>query len=416
MDIFAKKDKYESAKEWRTIFDSIADLVSIVDRDFRFKTVNKAFTDVFGKQPEELIGTRCCKLVHGTKEPPENCPLRKTLSTGKAATVEIYYDGLRKHLEISTYPIFDDKGEVIEAAHFIKDITERKLMEEARKKADAELRNALEFNEEIISNAGVGVIVYDTEFRYVGWNTFMENLTGMKKKDVIGKNAMELFPHLREQGIDKLLLRALAGETVSSPDTMYRCPQTGKSGWVVGTYTPHRNSVGQIIGAIGMVRDITERKQTEQELKDSETRLKTIFDDARDGILLADIETRKFQMYNKMICKMLGYTEEEITRLGVNDIHPEKDLPQVIEVFESQARGEIKLAESLPVKRKDGSVFYADVNTSIITLGGKKYLMGSFRDITERKQAEEELKKAHLELEQRVVQRTAQLQKTNTQL
>jgi signal transduction histidine kinase len=109
---------------------------------------------------------------------------------------------------------------------------------------------------------------------------------------------------------------------------------------------------------------------------------------------------------------MLGYTEEEITHLRIDDIHPEKDLPHVIEVFKSQSRGEIKLAESSPVKRKDGSVFYADINTSIITLGGKKYLMGSFRDITDRKQAEEELKKAHSELEQRVAQRTAQLQKT----
>ena len=398
MNIFAKKDKYESVKEWKAIFDSIPDLVSIVGCDFRFKTVNKTFTDVFGKQPEELVGTRCCELVHNTKEPPANCPLRKTLSTGKPATVEIYYDSLRKHLEVSTFPVLGDKGEVVEAVHIIRDITERKLMEEARKKADTQLQNALKFNQEIISNAGVGVIVYDPQLRYLEWNTFMENLTGMKKGAVIGKSAIEVFPHLREQGIDKLLLRALAGETVSSPDTMYRCPQTGKSGWVVGTYTPHRNSVGQIIGVIGMVRDITERKRTEQELRDSETRLKTIFDNARDGILLADIETKKFQMYNKMICKILGYTEEEIMRLSVNDIHPEKDLPHVIEVFERQARGEIKLAESLPIKRKDGSVFYADVNTSIITLSGKKYLMGSFRDITERKQVEQELKDSETRL------------------
>ena len=55
-----------------------------------------------------------------------------------------------------------------------------------------------------------------------------------------------------------------------------------------------------------------------------------------DGILLADIETKKFPMYNKMICKMLGYTGEEMTHLSVNDIHPEKDLPRVIETFESR--------------------------------------------------------------------------------
>jgi PAS domain S-box-containing protein len=385
------RQRYNENKEWSTTFDSIPDLVSVVDSNFRFKIVNKAFTSVFGKQAEEIIGGRCCSLVHGTKEPPENCPLKKTLSSGKSSSVEIYYDGLRKHLEISTFPIFNDKGEVIEAVHIMRDITERKLMEEARKKADVQLRNVSEFSQEVILNAGVGLIVYDTEFKYVEWNTFMEDLTGVKKKDVIGKNAMEVFPHLREQNIDKLLVRALAGEKVTSPDTMYRCPQTGKSGWVVGTYSPHRNSVGQIIGVVGMVRDITERKKTEQTIKNSETKFKTIFDDTRDGMLVADIETRKFQMYNKAICKMLGYSGEEIMRLGVDDIHPEKDLRQVMEVFGAQVREEARLGENMPVRRKDGSVFYADIDASLITLGDKKYIMGSFRDVTERKRAEKHL-------------------------
>ena len=83
-----------------------------------------------------------------------------------------------------------------------------------------------------------------------------------------------------------------------------------------------------------------------------------------------------------------------MTRLSVNDIHPERDLPHVIETFERQARGEIKLADNLPVKRKDGSVFYADITASPITLGGRKYLMGGFRDMTERKRAEELLRES----------------------
>lgn len=385
------QQKYDEAKEWNKTFDSISDMVSVVDKDMRLKTVNKAFADVFGKKPEELVGKRCCELVHGTKGPPENCPMRKTLATKKPASVEIYYKALRKHLEISTCPVLDDNGEVTETVHFMRDITRRKLMEDGRRRTDIQLRDALRFNQEVISDASVGVIVCDEQLRYAEWNTFMENMTGMKKKDVLGKSALEIFPHVCEQGIDKLLQGVLAGEIVSFPDTAYRYEQTGKSGWVAGTYTPHRNSTGRIIGVIGIIRDITERRQTEQELKDSEIRLKTIFEDSTDGILLADVETRKFQMYNKEICSMLGYTGEEIMRLGVNDIHPEKDLPQVIEVFKNQAQRKIKLAESLPVKRKDGSVFYADVNTSLITMGGKKYLMGSFRDITERRQAEQVL-------------------------
>jgi len=102
----------------------------------------------------------------------------------------------------------------------------------------------------------------------------------------------------------------------------------------------------------------------------------------------------RFFMCNPKICEMLGYTEEEMMRLGVDDIHPEDDLPFVIEQFGLQVKGEIKFLASLPVKRKDGSIFYADISTSPITLAGKKYLLGNFRDTTERKKAEDALKEA----------------------
>src|SRR4030043_2222953 len=129
------------------------------------------------------------------------------------------------------------------------------------------------------------------------------------------------------------------------------------------------------------IRDITMRKEAEEALKESEARFKTIFNESTDGMLLAEVGTRRFFMCNPMICQMLGYTEEELMRMGVDDIHPENDLQFVIEQFERQAKGEIKLAAGLPVKRKDGGIFYADISTSQITLSGKKYLMRSFRDI-----------------------------------
>lgn len=138
-----------------------------------------------------------------------------------------------------------------------------------------------------------------------------------------------------------------------------------------------------------LVKEIEERKRTEEALRVSEERFRAIFDNATDGILLADMENKKFFTGNKMICEMLGYTLDEIRNLGVTEIHPQEDLSYVVDQFERQAKGEFTLAKDIPVKRKDGTVFFADINAYPLRLGGKEYLAGAFRDITERKRLEE---------------------------
>ena len=133
-------------------------------------------------------------------------------------------------------------------------------------------------------------------------------------------------------------------------------------------------------------------KWDEEELRKSEERFRAIFDNANDGILMVDTETKILHTGNKKICKMLGYTIEEIKGMAVMDVYPKGGLPYIMEQFEKHLRRESTLAEDIPVKRKDGSIFYADINSSLVTFAGKTYLMGIFRDITERKQSEEKIK------------------------
>jgi PAS domain S-box-containing protein len=136
-----------------------------------------------------------------------------------------------------------------------------------------------------------------------------------------------------------------------------------------------------------------DRKILEEALRESEERFGVIFDNLRDGLLLADKETMKFLMGNSAIHQMLGYSPEELKHLGVRDIHPEETLPSVINQFEELARGEIKVARDIPVRRKCGSVLYADISSSFpIVLNKKECVMGVFREVTERKRAEEALR------------------------
>lgn len=152
-----------------------------------------------------------------------------------------------------------------------------------------------------------------------------------------------------------------------------------------------------------VINDLIQEKKllhTEKALSESEKKLRAIYDNAMDGILVVDLESRKFMTGNLTICKMLGYSMNELQNLGVNDIYSGKDLPDAIEQFEKVAKEEIALAHDIPVMRKDGTIFYADINTSSAVLAGKHCLIGMFRDVTERRRAREELKNRVKELEE----------------
>jgi len=147
----------------------------------------------------------------------------------------------------------------------------------------------------------------------------------------------------------------------------------------------------ELLGSVVTLTDITERKLVEELLRESEQKLLAIYDGVIDGIMVSDPENRTFVSANTAICRMLGYTFEELIRLSVQDLHKPQDLPYVITQFEKGLRKEAEIGRNIPMLRKDGSVFYADVKSSHIRVAGKNCLMGVFSNVTERKAAEEEI-------------------------
>jgi PAS domain S-box-containing protein len=155
------------------------------------------------------------------------------------------------------------------------------------------LRESNLFSQEIINGAGDGIIVYDRYLCYVIWNPFIEKITGIPASEVLGKKASDLFPQLSEQGIDEMLKRTLAGETNVTAEFEYRIAQTNRRGWLAATYVPHHDSNGNIVGIIATMRDITERKKVEVELRNNELNY-------RDLYIAAQRQTQEMELLDRI--------------------------------------------------------------------------------------------------------------------
>ncbi len=166
-----------------------------------------------------------------------------------------------------------------------------------------------------------------------------------------------------------------------------------KDGRIIDRYSaPISGTDGTYYGRVWYFRDITESRLAAQALAESERRFRMILDVAVDGIAIMDAQSHRVVMGNRAYGNMLGYQQDEILRLGFEDLHPKESLAIVQTQFERQLKGELQVARDLPMKRKDDSVFFADISTSLMDYAGRPSMLGIFHDITERKQAEQTLR------------------------
>src|SRR6185312_86862 len=99
-----------------------------------------------------------------------------------------------------------------------------------------------------------GIIAFDREYRYTTWNRAMESISGVKREDVLGKCAFDLFPCLKEMGEDEFYVDALEGKSVVAENRPYTIPQSGCKGFFDGYYSPRHGEKGEVIGGVAIIR------------------------------------------------------------------------------------------------------------------------------------------------------------------
>lgn len=166
-------------------------------------------------------------------------------------------------------PFFDKAGKPVRMTGTVTDISERKRAEQA-------VRESSNFNEQIIRGAQEGIVVIDHNLRYAVWNPFMERLTGKSAAEVIGKRPLEVFPELRETRLYAALQQALAGQATKTDDVLLTAALTGERRWVASEHAPLRSAQGEIIGVIVTMHDVTERKQAEDAVYESQRTLTSV--------------------------------------------------------------------------------------------------------------------------------------------
>ena len=160
----------------------------------------------------------------------------------------------------------DPDGRALRLRGVVKDITEAR-------KTELALQESNHLNRQIITGAQEGIIVFDPELRFRVWNPFMERMTGRVASQVIGRRPIETFPFLAAVGVGDRLERALKGEYPEPAEYRFEGGKDGRSGWVSDLTSPLHDSTGAVVGVLLIVRDITEVKRSEFELRELNEKL-----------------------------------------------------------------------------------------------------------------------------------------------
>jgi diguanylate cyclase (GGDEF)-like protein/PAS domain S-box-containing protein len=250
---------------------------------------------------------------------------------------------------------------------------------------------------EILGSAGVGIVVYDLAFRYHRFNPFMETLTGRSAASVIGKTPLEVFPFLAELGIDRLIQEAAQGKVGTSPEFYCNLAPDGRTCWVSATYAPLRSAAGAIVGVVGVIRDVPDRRTAEDALRLSEERFSTAFGASPAPMLISTLADGRCVHLNAACERLLGRDAlEAVGRTGAEFrffLSDEERAMALASLRRGESVHDLPVALTTPAGEKKSVL----ISVAPVELDEQPSLLTFYFDITERLQAESALRRQQAE-------------------
>jgi len=386
----------ESEGHYRLLADNALDVIWVTDANLKITYASPSATSLLGYSPEEITVRSLDRLLTTDSlalmiQVFQDDMAREESTPGGLGkrTVEmevVCKDGSTLWLEAAINPVRDPEGRLTGFQGACRDISKRKHAQEALKASEERFRTLIEKSTDAIA-------ILDASGKLLYESPSMERITGYKLEDWLGKAVDDWLLHPDDMAaMASLLEKLLSHPEVASEEVSVRFKhKDGSWHFLEGTV---RNLLTdpKVKGLVINYRDVTERVKAEEVVKESEKKFKTLFDSANDGIFIHRL-TGSFLEVNEIACRQLGYTREELLRLTPRDIDSPEFAAKVAERTEELVRNGQAVFETAHVT-KDGRVIPIEASSRIVDFGGKPAVLTIARDITERKKAEDSLRKS----------------------